>query len=117
MKATKESMADIRQAVEQAVTDTCQLSNRGLWFCVNEVHLVGDPLSRIDVSATLHFRVSGSPFCCGEPGCHLGLFKERLDEVSGRVRKTLNLHKHVSVAFDDRIEVNYHDGVVFTYSP
>ena len=114
----REYVADAKRAIEEAVTDFCRLAGRGLWFCVDEVRLVGQPLGRIEVWATLHFLASGSPFCYGEPGCHLCLFDEaRLIQVADRVQKALHLPRPVSLDFADRIATKYHDGVTFKNMP
>jgi hypothetical protein len=104
---------EIGQLVQEAVATECNLAARGLYFSVNEVDLRGNPLERIVVWATLHFLPTGSPFCCGEPGCHLCLWDERLEAVQLRVRRALNLQNPLSIDFGNRINVYYHDGVEF----
>lgn len=109
------SQHELKRLVEQAVADVCGLPRPGLWFCVDEVEARGGPPEHLKVWATLHFLPEGSPFCCGESGCHLGLFGERLQQVSEHVRRAMHLRQELSVDFGDRIAVYYHSGVVFHY--
>jgi len=52
---------------------------------------------------------------CGEPGCHLGLFDERIDEdVSEHIRRAMHLRQPLAVYFV-RVGVNYHPGIGFHY--
>ncbi len=60
--------------------------------------------------------VEGSPFCCGEPGCHLGLFGDRLGEINDRVRSELRLGDQAIVEFGDRVRVDYAPEVTFRTS-
>lgn len=75
---------DLRQIIESAVTEVAGLPRDGLSFVVNRVHAIGHPPTCLQVWVTLHFLPAGSPFCWGEPGCHLGRFGERLVELSVR---------------------------------
>jgi hypothetical protein len=111
----KRSQHELRRLVEQAVSEVCGLPRPGLWFCVDEVESRGRPPERLRVWATLHFLPEGSPFCCGEPGCHLGLRGERLRVVGDRIRRAMGLRQEVSVDFGHRIGVQYHPGVAFHY--
>src|SRR6185312_14705208 len=104
-----------KRLVESAVADTCRLPRLGLWFCVDEVEAGGRPPHHLRVWATLHFLSAGSPFCCGEAGCHLGLCDEDLaQEVGEHIRRAMNLRQMVMVEFR-RIAVNHHPGVDFHY--
>jgi hypothetical protein len=109
----KRSQHKLKQIVEAAVSTVCNLPRPGLWFCVDFVEAMGHPPEKLRVWATLHFLPEGSPFCCGEAGCHLGLFGEKTAEVDEQVRHALGLRQLVSVEFEDGIRVNYHPGVVF----
>jgi hypothetical protein len=111
----KRSQHYLKHLVERAVADVCGLPRPGLWFCVDEVQACGRPPERLIVWANLHFLPAGSPFCCGEPGCHLFLFGERADQVGEHVRHAMHLRQRVTVDFGDRIEANYHEGVTFHY--
>jgi hypothetical protein len=113
----KRSKQELIRLVEEAVSEVCGLPRPGLWFCVDELETVGRPTSRLKIWATLHFLPEGSPFCCGEPGCHLGLFGNRLIAVGEQLRRALGLRQEVAVDFADRIGVNYHEGVRFRISP
>lgn len=113
MMLNKRSQHEQKRLVEQAVADVCGLPRPGLWFCVDVVEASGWPPEQLTVWATLHFLPEGSPFCCGEPGCHLGLCGERLLRVSEHVRRAMHLRQELSVDFGNRIGVNYHMGVVF----
>lgn len=66
---------ELRKLVDEAVMEECRLGSRGLWLCVDRVEQVGQPRERLKVWATLHFLQAGSPFCCGEPECQLGLIE------------------------------------------
>jgi hypothetical protein len=102
--------------VEGAVRDVCGLSRRGLSFHVRAVELRGRPATVLKVWAVLHFTASAaSPYCCGEPECHLGLKGDAGREVDEHVRRAMGLRREFRVDFGDRIDVEYHDGVQFTY--
>jgi hypothetical protein len=111
----KRSQHELKRLVEQAVSEVCGLPRRGLWLCVDTVTPRGRPPKTIKVWATLHFLPEGSPFCCGEPGCHLGLMGDKLREICEHMRKAMGLQHEVLVDFGDRIAVNYHSGVGFSY--
>lgn len=91
----------------------CDLPRHGLRFLVNHVETEGDPPQKFRVWATLQFLASDSPFCCGEPGCHLGLFAERLQLVAEHLSSEIGLGSPVSLDFVGDIGVNYHQGVEF----
>jgi hypothetical protein len=114
--SAKRSQHELKRLVEQAVTEECGLRRRGLWLCVERVEVVGHPPEKLNVWATLHFLPAGSPFCCGEPECHLGL-NERGERIGERLRKAMLLRHPVTVDLGDRIGVNYHAGVTFTNTP
>lgn len=111
----KRSRHALKQLVGRAVADVCGLPRPGLWLCVDEVEARGRPPDRLTVRATFHFLPEGSPFCCGEPGCHLGLSDGLADQVGEHVRRAMHLRQGVSVDFGERIGVNYHEGVAFHY--
>jgi len=92
---TKRSKHELKRIVEAAVSEACRLPRRGLWLCVDEIKTSGNPIDRMRVWATLHFLPEGSPFCCGESGCHLGIFSmERLQEIGENVSHVMrNLSK------------------------
>ena len=111
--SAKRSQHELSRLVESAVADTCRLPRLGLWFCVDVVEASGRIPHQFEVRATLHFLPAGSPFCCGEPGCHLGLCDEdRVAEVGEHIRRAMHLRQTVMVKFR-RITVNYHPGVDF----
>src|SRR5262249_44738156 len=93
IRANNQSKHEVKRLVELAVADACNLPRPGLWFCVDEVEAFGSPPCRLRVWATLHFLAEGLPFCCGEPGCHLGMFGERLERIGASVRNAMGL-KH-----------------------
>jgi hypothetical protein len=113
--ADKRSHHELKRLVEAAVADVCGLPRPGLWFCVDEVEAHGHPPGRLRVWATLHFLPAGSPFCCGQTGCHLGLHGESDAEVNEHVRRAMGLRQPVVVEFGERIGVRYHEGVLFDY--
>ena len=107
----------IKKTIEAAVAETCQLRGRGVWFAVDQVKVIGRPIERIRVWATLRFLVEGSPLCCGEPGCHLGLQGGRLAEIEERVSSELGMGNQVAVEFEDRVRVDVAPGVSFRTGP
>lgn len=109
---TKRSEAELRRLVESAVRDACDLERRSLRFIATHVVASGRPPSRLRVWGTLHFLCDGSPFCCGEPGCHLG-FTDASDDVNDHVRRSMGLAQQVDVEFGERVDVTYHAGVTF----
>jgi hypothetical protein len=112
MKATKRSRYELKRLIQEAVENEWRLSSRGLWLCVEEIEVSGRPPERIKVWATLHFLRSGSPFCCGEPGCHLAWFRQ--ERINEHVRRAMGLTQHVEIEFDFyRFRAKYHDGVTF----
>jgi hypothetical protein len=110
---TKHSKHNLKRLVERAVTDECRLPRPGPWFCVDEVETRGHPIERIVVWSTPHFARDGSPFCCGEPMCHLGLFGERLEQISNHVRGAMSLTQCVEVDVRTHAAAQIHDGVIF----
>lgn len=112
VKGTRSSQ-ELRRLLEDVVRTVCSLEGRPLRFVVDAVETSGRPPHAIRAWATLHFLPSDAHFCCGEPGCHLGLFGDRLAAVADAMRKRLGLLHDVTVSFDDRIAVVYHDGAEF----
>ena len=108
---SRRSNAELRRLVEAAVNDTRNLARRGLRFAVDEVEASGLPPTRFRVWATLYFLPEGSPFCCGEPECHLGFLGDGLAAVEAHVRRAMRLKQRVSIDFGNRIGANYGDGV------
>ena len=109
----KDTYSRIKRAIETTVIEVCRLRGRGLWFAVDQVEIIGRPVERIRVWATLRFLPEGSPFCCGEPGCHLGLFGDRLAEVTERLSSELGLSDQPVMEFGDRVRADYARGVTF----
>jgi hypothetical protein len=109
----KRSQAELRRLIGAAVDAVCRLPRSALWLCITRVEAAGKPPSILRVWATLHFLPTGSPFCCGEPGCHLGLSGERLAEVGDHIRRAMRLRQPVAVEFAGRIGVQYYPGVEF----
>lgn len=97
--AQKRSKHHLKRLIEAVVEDECRFTPRGLLFLVDELEVAGHPPARIKVWGTLHFQPLGSPFCCLEPGCHLGLYAGRLDSIRDAVRRKLNLQQRVEVEF------------------
>jgi hypothetical protein len=102
----------LKRIVEEAVFHVCDLPRPGLWFCVDEVEAKGRPPEQLIVWATLHFLPEGSPFCCSEPNCHLGLHSggDSERQVAERVRRALRLRQELSMDLS-RITANVHAGV------
>ena len=82
----------------------------GLLFAVDGVLLTKGPIGRLVVKSSLHFHDKGSPHCCGEPVCHLGVgFACRVAE---QVRLAMNSSPLIAVEFDE-IAAVYHPGAPF----
>jgi hypothetical protein len=79
---------------------------------VEHVETVGRRIEKITVWSTLHFTSEGSPFCCGEPDCHLHLFGKRLEQIGDHIRRSLQLEQEVTVDMQ-RTNAEYHQGVKF----
>lgn len=115
-RPSKHSQHELRRLVRQAVESECDPERQGLALFIDAVEPKGRPPETLTVWATLHFLAVGSPFCCGEPGCHLGLWGEALDRVSEQVRHAMGLSGDLRVEFRS-IGVQYHDGIRFVHSP
>jgi hypothetical protein len=103
-----------KRLLQSVIDEVCGLPRPGLWLCVDAVDASGRPPSSIRIYATLHFLPEGSPFCCGEPECHLGLM-QRIDEIGELVRRKAGSHEPVQVTIaDGAIAVRYHRGVGFS---
>jgi hypothetical protein len=104
---SKRSAHHLKALIERGVADEGGL-RQGLWFCVERVETAGHPFEKITVWSTLHFTPEGSPYCCGQPMCHL-----RTDRISDHVRRALGLDQTVVVNIADHIEAKYLPGVEF----
>ncbi len=107
---TKRSDDAIRRLIEQVIAEECETAPRGLALFVEAVELAGRPTERIRVWGTLHFLPAGSPFCCIEPDCQLGLAGSRHERVCERLQKALGITSTLELDLD-RIVPNVHDGV------
>jgi hypothetical protein len=110
---TKRSEHELKRLVEQGVVEVCGLDRSGLTFHVLAVEVGGHPPSAIKAWAVLHFTSAGSPYCCVEPSCHLGLFGAVASEVSDHVRRAMGLEQDLVVDLHNYIRSEYHDGVQF----
>lgn len=111
--SAKRSQHELKRLVEEAIAAMCDLPRPGLWLCVDAVEASGQPPERLRVWATLHFLPGGSPFCCGEPGCHLGLWGGRLVQVADHIRRAMHLRQPLKVELSGQVRVNYHAAVKF----
>src|SRR5215203_6142935 len=91
---SKRSDHELKRLVEEAIGEVCGLRSRGLWLSVERVESSGRPPERLKVWATLHFLPAGSPFCCGQPGCQLGL-AARGERIGEWVRQAMHLRQAV----------------------
>jgi hypothetical protein len=108
------SETELKHIVEAAVAGA-KSERPGLRFVVDGVLVTGDPARRLLVKSTLHFHDKGSPYCCGEPDCHLGIrFSPRSEKVAEQLRLALNLSPAIVIEFDD-IATVYYAGVTFNY--
>ena len=112
---TKRSKHELKRLLEDAIATVCRLPRPGLWFVIDEVDITGAPPKQLRFWGTLHFFDRGSPFCCGEPGCHLALHSKRLrDAIGDHMRRSMNLRHCVEIEGVD-IAAYHHDGVTFSY--
>ncbi|HVW02020.1 MAG TPA: hypothetical protein VHB77_16825 [Planctomycetaceae bacterium] len=111
---SKRSQHELKRLIEQAAATVWRLPRPGLWFCVDEVEAHGHPPDSLEVWATLHFLPAGSPFCCGEPMCHLGLGEEICSQIGDEVRRMMGLRHQIGLTFAG-LAANYHPGVEFHY--
>ena len=114
-RSRKRSDQALKALVENAVEEVCHLRDRGLAFHVDAVEASGRPPERIAVWATLQFTPSGSPFCCGEPDCHMGLRGDRLAEVEDRIRRAMGLKQAVVLELGGRVRPECGDNIEFHY--
>lgn len=114
MKKThhKRSKGELKRLVTLALERLCVVPRTGLMLNIDEIESSGSPPTNIRAWATLHFTQDGSPFCCGEPACHLCLTKDRLEEIGDEVRRAMGLRQSVVVHFVS-VGVRYHEGVTF----
>jgi hypothetical protein len=110
---SKRSEHELKRLIEEAIAHECGLPRPGLWFCIDHIDMHGKPPEQIGIAATLHFLPAGAPFCCGEPGCHLGLFGPRLSAVGEHVRLAMGLTHQITIELQSEIRVVYHPGVTF----
>lgn len=92
----------------------CNLPRPGLWLCLDEVETAGRLPHSIRAWGTLHFNAAGSPFCCGEPMCHVDLSDERLHALGEHIRRSMGIRHPVLVEIVD-LRPSYHAGVCFHY--
>ncbi len=114
MTPSKRSKHELKRIIEDVVREECEIDGLRVQFCVDEVETVGRPLTCLKVWATLHFIPSKTPFCCGEPNCHLGIFTERRARIEDDVRRRLSLRQALKIDFGvEHIGARYHEGVLF----
>lgn len=111
---TNRSVCELRRLLEAAVRAECSFPRPGLWLCIDNIEVAGRLPHSLRIWATLHFTSEGSPFCCGEPMCHLGLYDERLEAVGEHIRRSIGVRHRISVEFADLRPV-YHAGIRFHY--
>jgi hypothetical protein len=63
----------------------------GLGGFTESLQAGGSEFESGDLAGAVRFLLEGSPFCCGEPGCHLWLFGDRLAEINERLTSELGL--------------------------
>ena len=112
--SSKRSQHELKRLVERAATVVWGLPRPGLWFCVEQVVAHGHPPEALDVWAVLHFLPDGSPFCCGEPGCHLGFDEDSCDGIGDEIRREMHLRHSIAVSFT-HLGASFHPGVEFHY--
>lgn len=101
----------LKRVIEDAVNGVVGGPLSGRDFVVNEVEELQE--GRIHIRSTLHFYQREEPYCCGEPGCHLGLhILERCTVLVDCVTRELNLTENLQLEFAET-EAVYHSGAVF----
>jgi hypothetical protein len=66
----------------------------------------------IEAAIRVKFLASGSPYCCGEPICHLRLFRRRGEKrLSELVTERLRLGRVIQIRLKEQVE--YAEGVQF----
>lgn len=110
------SHAELCHLVEDAVAHICGLPRIGLRFTVQEVKFIGVPTNKLLICAALHFLRDGSPFCCGQAGCHLGLMGEKLDALAAHISRDWMEGRTVEVEFCPPIATVIHGGATFGLS-
>jgi hypothetical protein len=89
----------------------------GLKLCldpdIQRVEDIEPEIGVIGANVVSQLRLFLDPFCCGDPGCHLGLVADTLEEVGDHIRRAMGLQQTVSLDFGQRIGVCYHSGVAF----
>lgn len=113
----RRSQTELHRIVEQALSRVGLASRTGLWLAIRHVAVAGRPIHTVRVAATLHFLAAGSPYCCGELLCHLGLSEDRLRAIGDEIRRALRLQQPVAFAFEPEMGVQYHAGVEFQPAP
>jgi hypothetical protein len=106
---TKRSKQELIRLVEKAVCAVGGFSDRGVWFCVDELEVFGQPIERIRVWATLHFLPNGSPFDSDDADLWVRPLK---DDVSEFLRREMKLVQIVTIEWKALIASVY-PGVKF----
>ena len=107
----KRSLTELHRIVEQALSRVGVARGQGLWLAIQRVTVAGHPIHTVRVAAILHFLPAGSPYCCTEPACHLGLSEDRLQGLGDEIRRALGLRQTVTFAFEPEISVQCHAGI------
>ena len=112
---SKRSKHELKRIVEEAVITASKGPLAGLWFVVDEIEAYGRPPNLLRVWYTLHFFDKGSPYCCGEPGCQLGIgWSDARTQVALFVGRSMNLRHPVDVEFVGAATV-YHPGATWEW--
>ena len=111
----KRSQAELKRIVRESLSRLGLLSRPHLWLEVLQVEVSGYPIDSVRAFAVLHFLASGSPFCCGEPSCHLAIGEDRLEAIGDEIRRALGLRQPVSFAFQPDLRAHYQAEVVFDF--
>ncbi len=110
---SKHSHAALIRMVEAGIREVGDLPSNRFYILVRDVKVSGSPPTSMQVSVLVRFLPSGSPYCCGEPGCYSSVFRtEGIEELGDYLRRKMNLKHSVTVELKPSVE--YYDDIAFT---
>jgi len=109
---TKHSKAELIRLLEAGIREEGNLDPAHFFVLVRDVIASGSPPEKIIGYVVLRFLPAGSPFCCGEPLCHLNLLGS---EGQGRLGEWLQREMGITQCIDVELKIKpeYGSGVEF----